>query len=88
LIAQGKDTFYKTLENPEYLVRIIGEDEAGEIDCESILSVAGDAYFNKTGTDYGTFLGLYENTPYPEINLDWGDDDVENKFPKLCKKYS
>ena len=90
LIAQGKDTYYNTLENPEYLVRVIKQEEAGEVECEDILSAAGNAYHTKTGIDYGAFLDMIPSRPYPPIDFDWKeeDDSLKNKFPKLWKKFS
>jgi len=89
LIAQGKDIYYNTLDNPEYLARIIKVEEAGEIEREDMLSVAGNAYSIKTGVDYEKFMDMIPNKPYPEIDLDWEEegDDLRNKFPKLYKKY-
>lgn len=89
LIAQGKDAYYKALENPEYLAKIITAEEMGEVECEDMLSVAGNAYESKTGKDYEQFLVLIPYEPYPEIDLDWSEegDDLKNKFPQLWKKF-
>ena len=91
LIAQGKDSYYKTLENPEYLANIIKEEQFGEVECEDIISAAGAAYEKKTGKDYEYFLniGSDENYSYPEIKLDWNEegDDLRNKYPKLWNKF-
>ena len=34
------------------------------------------------GFDYfrGWLIVLYENTPYPELDLDWDEDDLEKSF--------
>lgn len=89
LIAQGKDTYYNTLENPEYLVKVIKTEEAGDVECEDMLSAAGNAYQAKTGKDYETFLNMIPSRPYPAIVIDWQEDDdsLKNKFPKLWKKF-
>ena len=91
LTAQGKDSYYKTLENPEYLANIIKEEQFGEVECEDIISAAGAAYEKKTGKDYEYFLniGSDENYSYPEIKLDWNEegDDLRNKYPKLWNKF-
>lgn len=90
LIAQGKETYYNTIENPEYLVRVIKEEEAGDVECEDMLSAAGNAYHAKTGIDYGAFLDMIPSKAYPPIDFDWKeeDDSLKNKFPKLWKKFS
>lgn len=87
LIAQGKDAFYNALKDPEYLARIIQEDEAGEVECEEMLSVAANAFILKTGRGYETFLDQLPPTPYPEIHIDWDEDTVDRKYPKLAKKF-
>ena len=89
LIAQGKDTYYSTLENPEYLVKVIKTEEAGDVECEDMLSAAGNAYQAKTGKDYETFLNMIPSRPYPAIVIDWQEDDdsLKKKFPKLWKKF-
>ena len=60
------------------------------MECEDILSAAGNAYHAKTGKDYGAFLDMNPSRPYPEIFIDWQEDDdsLKNKFPKLWKKFS
>ena len=92
LIAQGEDVFYKALENPESLARIIKVEDADEVECEDMLSVGGTAYENKTGKDYEE---IYKHIPsnhvvHPEMNLDWEEegDDLKNMFPKLWKKFA
>lgn len=89
LISQGKDTYYNTLENPEYLVKVIKTEEAGDVECEDMLSAAGNAYQAKTGKDYETFLNMIPSRPYPAIVIDWQEDDdsLKKKFPKLWKKF-
>ena len=87
LIAQGKDAFYNALKDPEYLVRIISQDEAGEVECEEMLSVAAKAFILKTGRGYETFLDQLPATPYPELQIDWQEDTVDQKYPKLAKKF-
>ncbi|MBK7936968.1 MAG: DUF4240 domain-containing protein [Lewinellaceae bacterium] len=89
LIAQGKDVYYNSLDNPEYLARIIKADDMGEIECEDMLSVAENAYVARKGRGSEEFMELVPNEPYPEIEIDWSEegDDLKNRFPKLWKKF-
>lgn len=89
LIAQGKDVYYKSIDHPDYLAKIISDEDMGEAECEDMLYVAGKAYESKTGKDYEQFLDLFSPEPYPDINLDWNEtgDDLKNRFPQLWKKF-
>ncbi len=86
LIAQGKDIFYNTMKDPQYLTRILKENEIGEVECEDMLSVAGDAYINKTGKSYDDFMAQITMPSYQDIDLAWEEDDLEKKYPRLWKK--
>ncbi|MFN4256118.1 MAG: DUF4240 domain-containing protein [Saprospiraceae bacterium] len=91
LIAQGQDVFEKTLENPEYLARYIQDDQVGDgIECELIMSAANNAFVIKTGQDDETYWALRDAMPtemYPEITMDWTEENVGFIFPKLTKKF-
>jgi predicted DNA-binding WGR domain protein len=89
LIGQGKDAYYNALENPESLTKIIKVDDAGEIECEEMLSVATDAYNLKTDEEYDNTYDLIPYVSFPKIELDWSEDgdDLKKKFPKLYKKF-
>lgn len=89
LIAQGKEVYSKTLKKPEYLAKIVKIEERRLIRYEEMLSVAGDAYFKKTGVNYSEFMDMVKTIPYPNMELDWKSegDDLKNKFPKLWKKF-
>jgi hypothetical protein len=91
LIAQGKDVYFNTLSDPEYLTHIIDAEDAGDIECEDMLSVAGRAYAQKTGESPEK---IYDFIPAelmrnPEITIDWDEegDDLKNMFPQLWKKF-
>lgn len=49
LIAQGQDTFFRALGDPETLVDVVG---TGEVELEELLSVAWTAYENRTATPF------------------------------------
>lgn len=100
LIGQGEETFHKVLEQPEYLAcYITGDtlDEEGFPQNEELLNAGLDAYtFKKTGNmewndevhdqllDEMEKLGL---EPPSEIEFDWEEDDLEDMFPELWKRF-
>lgn len=91
LIAQGKDVYMNALENPEYLTRVIHEDDLDYgVECEDMIYVSGKAYSLKTGEDENRFLELVPLLDYPEIDTNDIEDDLylKGKFPKLWKKFS
>ena len=87
LIAQGREVYENALKDPQSLAEDISEDEAGDIELEDILSVSYDAYKLKTGKD--DFYDKVEVSEYPEIELNWSEDEreLEKMFPKLIKKF-
>ena len=81
LIAQGDAAYNGALLDPESLLDVEVGFEGAE--CESIRYVAWSAYERITGTEM----------PLPvrgedDITLDWSDDTVGSKYPKLAAKYS
>lgn len=89
LIAQGKEVFYKTLENPDYLARIVQEEE---VECEDMMYVPSRAFETKTGKPNDDFYSLLppDFSSLPEIEIDWREDEEEKLrqwFPKLMKKF-
>lgn len=87
MIAQGREVYENALKDPQSLAEDISEDEAGDIELEDILSVSYDAYKLKTGKD--DFYDKVEVSEYPEIELNWSEDEreLEKMFPKLIKKF-
>jgi predicted DNA-binding WGR domain protein len=87
VISQGKEAFEATLENPETLAKIINPEDVEEVDGECMLYIAQEAYENKTGGNMNEFFELEGHVNFPEIELDWKENDLEKMFPKLCQKY-
>lgn len=91
LIGEGKDVFEKTLEDPEYLARHIKEEYVGQsYENELLMSAALDAFMIKTGKDLDAFYDLAgeHRQTFPDIKLDWDEEQVDSMFPKLAKKFS
>ncbi|MGV4322309.1 DUF4240 domain-containing protein [Bacillus mojavensis] len=100
LIAQGKETFEKVLDDHEYLAAYITEetlDEEGYPQNEDLLSVATEALtYKKTGDDdwddevYDELLDTLEQKGLAEpedIELDWEEEDLPERFPKLWERF-
>ncbi len=93
LIAQGKDTFYNALENPDSLVKVVDNEEVYP-ELEELLGLLYTMAVEKTGLD--DFSEKVDYHPYPELCFDgWYDektDDLDEKkakklFPKLYKAF-
>jgi predicted DNA-binding WGR domain protein len=97
LLYLGKEPYEAAIKNPEtlmpYLKLIEEQDEMPQL--EELLSVACEAYEEKTGQDDEEYHDLYEkltNDSYiqPEIKFDWDEDDEEGlkkKFPLLWEAF-
>jgi hypothetical protein len=93
LITKGKDVFYKALKNPDSLSEL-KKQFLSDYEFEELLYLPDEAFKAKTGyeinryIDMDTFLKLEGS--YPEITLNWQEDNKESMkkiCPKLFKKY-
>ena len=82
LIGQGRKVFEAALANPDSLARIVSE----EIECEDLLHCAFRAHQQRT------------DHPIPQSRLDWraltdpvgqrwDDADLEDRLPKLTRRF-
>ncbi|MFG6495791.1 DUF4240 domain-containing protein [Fictibacillus sp. UD] len=98
LLYLGKEAYEAAIKNPESLLpylKVIEEQE--EIpQLEELLSVACEAYEEKTGQDFEEYQDLYDKltnenqSEPPEIEFDWDEDDEEGlrkKFPLLWEAF-
>jgi hypothetical protein len=84
VIGQGKDFYYRTVNNPETLSEIKAE-EFEDVDWEGLGYIPGAVFQELTG----------QEMPYPyheqlvTTGVEWeeGSDDLERMFPKLAAKY-
>jgi hypothetical protein len=90
LIAQGRDVFDRTLEDPDVLAnlpsvrRAASADDPFDFECESMYGVVWDAYQVLTGT-----MDLPEPVVgrYPSLEQTWDFDDeqqVRHRLPRLA----
>ncbi len=90
LIAQGREVYYRALQDPESLVDATGTD----VECEAIWYVAQEAYEEKTGKDD---FGEKDTSEVGALQGDlseWGDDEgnedeikLQALFPRLYAKF-
>jgi hypothetical protein len=93
LISRGKDAYYKTQENPDYLVNLVG-NEPHAYDFEGFWYVANNTFKNLTNKeaetyiDYESFKTTDEN--YPILEFNWNIDEpktMEKVCPVLFEKF-
>lgn len=93
LISRGREAYYKTKENPNYLVNLVGE-EPQIYDFESFWYVAMNAFRNMTNQDIYAYID-YDNFKtndlnYPLLEFNWNIDEpktMEKVCPVLFKKF-
>ncbi len=93
LISRGKEAFYKSKENPDYLVNLV-ENEPKTYDFEGFWYVAMSAFKNMTDQELQAFLD-YENFKtndenYPILEFNWNVDEpktMEKVCPVLFQKF-
>lgn len=92
LIAEGKEFFYKAIENPE----VITENNIHELEYggEEMLYVSDHAFIKKFGED--TEKKLPRDIAFDYLNYDegeeikgedWKEEELSFKYPKLWKRY-
>jgi len=90
LLAEGKDFYFKVIENPDY----IADNPVQETDGELLLTVADKAFIKKTGENTEEELPReaalsYINYDEGEVMLgeSWEENKLPQKYPKLWGKY-
>jgi len=86
LVAQGRETFEKALENPESLAaaKLVFAD-AGEYELESLLYAASEAYEEKTGD---ALPQPTDSAPPEPAGVQWTEDDLPSRYPVLWEKFA
>lgn len=88
LIAQGKETFYNALNNPDSLADLPQTGDEAEYEFEHMMYVAGEAFKEKYQGDIYAYLA---NKPlYGDIVFNWDEDDEASMkaiCPKLYEKF-
>ncbi len=82
LVAQGRAYFEAALADPEKAGRRVEPGE--EVECCDIWAMAARAYEEKTGADYGA---VAPNVVRRLKGKGWDEDEVDQLFPKLAKKF-
>jgi hypothetical protein len=87
IISRGKDTYYKTKENPDYLIREVNV-EIENYRFEDFWYVALTAFENKTSHYLFDFIDdkfKFCEGQYPEFALTWRKDEPET-MKDICPK--
>jgi len=81
IISQGKEFYYKTIENPKTLIDL--KVDVTEIEWEGISYVASTLFEKITNKEIPSeFIENYE------VNgNEWEEEELQNIFPELIKKY-
>ena len=86
LISRGEKVYEAALADPESLAKVVGPDD--ECQVEGYQYVASRVWEEKTGKDMTEFpRHAFERKSEPS-GADWEEDDLDERFPKLCKKFS
>jgi hypothetical protein len=83
LIAQGKEYFEAALFNPEQVAKRVSVEDV-EVECESILYAAREAYEQRTGEQLPPSDIMQPSSPAGQA---WDEDEVEQRYPKLARKF-
>lgn len=93
LISRGKNTYYKTKSNPDYLVNEINEGSEF-YDFEGFWYVALTAFKNKTGKELYDYIDndkfKTNEGNYPKFKFTWQENNQESMMkicPKLFQKF-
>lgn len=93
LISRGKEAYYKTQENPDNLVNLVG-NEPHAYDFEGFWYVANNAFKNLTHKEVESYVDYEKFTTtdehYPILEFNWSVDDpktMEKVCPVLFKKF-
>jgi ABC-type oligopeptide transport system substrate-binding subunit len=81
LISEGKEIYEAAIENPESLASL---DHAEDADLEQYRYSIGDAYEEMTGKKLPINSLKYPSEP---VGDEWEEEELEQMFPTLAKKY-
>jgi hypothetical protein len=84
LIAQGKDFYYRTLQDPETLINV--DQDRIEVDWEGMGYIPAEIFEELTGQEMPN--GFKENQDIKGEEWKEDGDDLKRMFPKLYAKYS
>jgi hypothetical protein len=86
LISKGEKAFEAALLDPESLADIITEDD-DDCQVEGYQYIGSQVWEKKTGRPGDEFpRHAFERRADP-VGAEWEEDDLENRFPKLCEKF-
>ncbi len=91
LLAQGRETFERSVRDPDGLCEIILTDGDLEPEFEGFFYVAAEVYEAKTGADLYNLLPVPVEEPEAEGTDPqgdrWDDNDLPQRFPRTWAKF-
>lgn len=88
IITQGKDAYYSSLKNSDWLVNLYSRD-VEEYDFEDFMYIASDAFEQKTKKDIEDYVDYDKfktnEANYPDFEFTW-EEDNEESMKKICPK--
>lgn len=88
VIAHGKEVYYSSLKNPDWLASIYSK-EIDYYDFEDLMYVASNAFEKKTGKDIEDFVDdenfKTDEGHHPDIQFNWQEEDEES-MKAICPK--
>jgi hypothetical protein len=85
LISRGRKVYEAALASPESLADVVDDDEETQV--EGFQYVASQAWAGVTGEDEEDFPEHdieHRETP---IGVEWGEDELDELYPKLTKRF-
>lgn len=86
IIAQGKDAYYSSLKNSDWLVNLYSKD-VEEYDFEDFMYIASDAFEQKTKKDIEDYVDYDKfktnEANYADFEFTW-EEDNEESMKKIC----
>ncbi len=87
LISKGEKVYEAALADPETLVTVIKEED-GDGQIEGLLYVASQVWQEKTAKDINDFPRHDIQYPADPAGESWDEDDLDDLYPKLTKKFN
>jgi len=87
LISRGEKAYEAALADPESLVNVV-KDHDGECQVEGYQYIASQVWEEKTGKSYNDFPTHDLPRGQDTAGTPWEEEDLEERFPQLSKKFA
>lgn len=86
LISRGETVYEAALADPESLVEVVTESD-GDCQIEGFQYIATEVWEQKTGNSADDFPSHDIERREDPAGTPWEEDELEGRFPRLCKKF-